>query len=108
MDIKVDYGKIHGIGSDIIKDNQKLTSNFNDLLTIIDDLKDCWEGVDYENFRNTSISFIEEQKEMLNQIEFMGKYMVYASNVYSDFDEHWGESMSRMGDEYVDGKNNKN
>jgi uncharacterized protein YukE len=108
MDIKVDYDKINNIGSDVVRNDEELTSMFSDLLTIIDNLKECWEGVDYENFKTTSVSFLEEQRPLLNQIEFMGKYMIHASNVYSKFDENWGESMRRMGEEYQYGKDNNN
>ena len=100
MEVKVDYGKIYDIGTNVIKENDDLLTNLNDIMKIIDEIGECWQGTDYNNFKNNSITYISKQEEMLKQLEFMGKYMTFASGVYTDYNETWGEKMKRMGDDY--------
>ena len=106
MEIKVDYGKLNENGNDIVKNNEALLTEFNNLLQIIDKMKASWDGTDYNNFKTTAVTYIEEQKEMVDKINFMGKFMIYASGSYEQMNEHWGEKMKRIGEDYDDKKYN--
>lgn len=104
MEVKVDYGKLYDLGSDVLKESDTLITDLNDIMSIIDEIGECWQGVDYNNFKNTAITYIQEQEDITKQIEFMGKFMTYASGVYTDYNETWGEKMRRIGDDYSDGQ----
>ena len=96
MEVKVDYEKIYNYGSNITKDNENLLAEFNNLLEIIDNLKSSWDGTDYNNFKTTAVTYIEDQKDMIDKIDFMGKFMIYSSSTYEKMNEEWGEKMKRI------------
>lgn len=104
MEVKADYGKLYEMGTDVVTQTDLLVKNLNDIITIIDDLGDSWKGTDYNNFKTTAVEFIESQEETTELLDFMGKYMTYASGVYTDFNEMWGSRMNRIGaeEEYDD------
>jgi hypothetical protein len=99
MEVIVDYGKLYDVGNDIKNQNELLLDEFNKLLSIIENMQINWDGTDYNNFKTTAVEYIEEQKELVNQIEFMGKFMIYSSGTYERMNEEWGEKMKRMGED---------
>ena len=91
MDIKVDYDKLYDLGAGVIATDEELVTSFNDLLELLEELENGWSGVDYENFKTIAANYIEEQKDLIEQIDFVGKFMQHASTVYSTSNENWGE-----------------
>ena len=105
MEIKADYGKLYDMGMEVVEQTDILVTNLNDILKIIEELENSWQGTDYNNFKTTAVEFINSEEGTTEQLQFMGKYLTYASGVYSDFNELWGTRMRRIGvDDYEDGQ----
>ena len=51
MDSKVDYNKINEISILLNKNIEDLATTLNEMLKIINELSDYWNGIDYENFK---------------------------------------------------------
>ena len=108
MDVKVNYDKLYDLGAGVEYVDEELVNLFNDLLKILEDMERGWNGVDYNNFKTIAATYIEEQKDMLDQIDFIGKFMKHASTVYSNSNENWGKSMKKLGENYDDEQKHNN
>ena len=104
MEVKADYGQLYECGNDITENTDNLLVEFNKLLEIIDNMKANWDGTDYNNFRTTAVTYIENQKEMIDKMDFMGRFMIYSSNSYEKMNNEWGETMRRIGEDKDDKK----
>ena len=99
MDFKVDYARLYDIGDVIFANKEQLFTHLNDLVKIIDDIKNSWDGPDYENFKTTSETYIKDLQPMIDRLDYIGKYMMKSSNVYADNDNEWGTQMKRFREE---------
>ena len=104
MEVRTDYEKLYDVGSDVVKNNEDLLNEFNKLLEILDDMQNHWDGTDFSNFKTTAVEYINNQRDLISELDFMGKYMTYASGVYRNINETWGEKMKRIGEDYDDEK----
>ena len=97
MDFKVDYIKVDEIGNNLEKQDEDLAESFEDLLKIIDKLKDSWDGIDYNNFKATSCEYILGLNGLIGELDYLAKFMKKASKTYSDNDLGWLEKVKKIG-----------
>lgn len=93
MIFKVDYSKLYETGESVEKENKQLNETLNALLKIIDDLGSCWTGLDYENFKNASETYIKNLNKTTKDIEYIGSFMKEAASVYCDNDIEWDKQI---------------
>ena len=97
MDFKVDYVKLNEISIELNKHNEDLKLLFNDLLKIIDNLEDSWEGSDYEIFHKVSSTYIKSLVITTDELEHISSFMKEAVQRYSSNDETFSSRISNIG-----------
>jgi len=103
-----DYNLLDELGKDVIEKNEKLRSLFFDLMKIIEDLNDSWDGFDCSIFQYISMTYLNNLLGVNSDIEFIGKYMRLASSVYSQSDTEFGKTIKKIGEDYHDRKEKYN
>lgn len=99
MDFKVDYNLLDELGSNIIKEDENLVNLFSELLKIIKELNNGWVGPDCENFQIISSNYIKDLEKVTNEIDYIATYMRKAASSYSENDNNWKETVSRIGED---------
>ena len=97
MDFKVDYIKVNEIGSNLEKENEDLISTLEDLVKIIEGLNESWQGVDYDNFKEVSTTYIKNLYFTTEELKYIGKFMQTASYTYQTGDEGWAKEVKQIG-----------
>lgn len=96
MDITVDYDKLEELGEDVIRQNEDLNKDFQDLIKIIDELSTGWNGLDYESFKSISTTYIKKLENITNEIEYLGKFIISSATTYSINDCYWEDSIKKI------------
>ena len=99
MDFKVDYNKINEINILLNKNIEDLATTLNEMLKIINELSDYWNGIDYENFKLQSTSYIKEKNKMVDNLAYISNFLKKASDGYSQNDMGWQEEIRKIGEE---------
>ena len=102
MDFKVDYARLYDLGDVMLDNKTQLVDKLCDLVKIIDDIKSSWDGPDYENFKTTAETYIKNLEPMTQKLEYISRYMIKSSNVYSENDNDWGSKMKRFREERLE------
>ena len=98
MTINADYEKIEYLGNSFLTKKEELSNLITDLMEIInEDLHKGWGKEAYEEFKEKSITYIENFANVLNDINYIGEYLKKSSRVYSSIDEDFGNDMKKVG-----------
>ncbi len=98
MELVVNYNRINEIGNKLLVENEELVNTLSDILKIIYELKDGWDGPDCENFQIISTTYVKNLENITNRIQYVGEFLKKASNTYHNIDTKWLSSMKNMGD----------
>lgn len=107
MVFNVDYDKVNSVGLNLEKESQDLAKNFEDLLKIIEEFEKSWDGIDYQNFKSKSSEYILKINPMIENLDYISKFMQKAANKYSNNDTGWLESVKKIGVEENDEQRNE-
>ena len=99
MDLEVDYDRIHDIGIDVFKQDEELSNLLKDMTKIISDLNKGWSGPDCENFQTIATNYIKGLDKEIEEIEFISKFLVEASGIYSENDKAWESNIKKIGED---------
>lgn len=97
MDFRVDYIKVNETGLDLEAETQNLIKKFKELLKIVDNFETCWSGSDYQSFKENFINYVLSINPMIDNIEYISKFMQKAANNYSDNDNDWLNDVKKIG-----------
>ena len=96
MDFKVDYIALYDVADALIQNYENLTTEFNDLLKIADDIKSSWDGPDYLNFKNKLVEYIKGINVITQDIKYIGDNMKLASRSYEFKDSSWKKDIDSL------------
>ncbi len=99
MDFKVDYNKINEISVLLNKNIEELATTLNEMLKIINELSNYWDGIDYTNFKTQSTNYIKEKKIIVDSIVNISNFMKKAADRYSQNDIGWQKEIRKIGEE---------
>lgn len=102
MDFKVDYIELNDTGLDLEALDRDLTNKFQELLKIVDDLEKYWSGRDYDNFKSNVLEFVLGLNPMIEDIDYIAKFMTKAASTYSNNDTGWLNKVKKLGVDDVD------
>ena len=96
MELKVDYERVDSIGSSVEKEVENLYTKKDELLKIIEDFGSCWEGDDYDEFKENAGVYIRNMKIKIDELEYVAGFMRYASSRYSNNDDAWANKLKEI------------
>lgn len=96
MDFKVDYLRLHDIGTSLAKKNEELEENLEKLIKIIEELNTSWQGIDYDNFKGVSTTYIKNLNITTQELNYIAEYMKIASKSYQENDNGWANEVKRI------------
>lgn len=96
MDFKVDYLRLHDIGTSLEKKNEELEENLEKLIKIIEELNTSWQGIDYDNFKGVSTTYIKNLNITTQELNYIAEYMKIASKSYQENDNGWANEVKRI------------
>lgn len=100
MDFKVDYEKVDSIGENVGIESETLEDKRKKLLDIVDKLQYCWQGDDYNEFKENATAYIKNLKFKVDEIQYISDFMRHASSKYSKNDDKWSERMKKFREEH--------
>ena len=99
MDFKVDYEEIDKIGGNVETEVDNLELKRKEMLQILEDLSNCWQGDDYNEFKENAKTYLDNLKIKIEELQYMSGFMRYASERYSNNDNKWGKRIKQYGEE---------
>ena len=88
-----------------IVDLRKYPKEYQD--KIIEEFEKTWDGRDYQNFKSKSSEYILKINPMIENLDYISKFMQKAANKYSNNDTGWLESVKKIGVEENDEQRNE-
>lgn len=98
MDFKVDYYRLNEIGTSLVQKNEELEENLEKLINIIEKLNRSWQGVDYDNFKEVSTTYIKKLNVTTQELNYIGEFMRIASRNYQENDNGWANEVRKIKD----------
>lgn len=98
MDFKVDYYRLNEIGTSLVQKNEELEENLEKLINIIEELNRSWQGVDYDNFKEVSTTYIKKLNVTTQELNYIGEFMKIASRNYQENDNGWANEVRKIKD----------
>lgn len=105
MNFKVDYFRLNEIGTSLSQKNEELEENLEKLTKIIEELNASWQGVDYDNFKEVSTTYIKNLDVTTQELNYIGEFMKIASSKYQENDNGWANEVKRIADKEEDRHN---
>lgn len=96
MELKADYEKIGTIGVNVYKEVEILKNKREELLKVLDEIKNCWVGEDADEFENNAGVYIRNLNIKIEELEHLASFMQIASKRYSNNDETWANKLKEM------------
>ena len=98
MELIANYNRIRDIGNQVLAENEELVNALSDILKIIYEITNGWEGPDSENFQIVSMTYIKNLESITNRIQYVGEFLKKASSTYQRIDTDWNSTMKKIGD----------
>ena len=95
MKLNVNYREINRIGNSVESKAVELNRKINELVVLIDRLKDCWGGNDCTTFINKSTTYLKERKNDVTEVKRVGYLIKKFSGLYNTKDVEWKEVVSK-------------
>ena len=96
MRIKAECETIEEIGDFFIDEGEELEKNVNDILKLMEELGQYWEGEDFNVYSNNATSNIENITNTAIEFNAFGNAIKKASGVYKEVDNLFYNKMKRM------------
>lgn len=95
MKLNVNYKETNRIGCSVENKALELNRKINELIVLIDNLKDCWGGNDSATFINNSTAYLKERKTEVKEVKKVGYLIKKSSSLYSNEDVTWKEVIKK-------------
>lgn len=95
MKLNVNYKETNKIGCSVDNKAIELNRRINELIVLIESIKDCWDGNDSATFINTSTTYLKERKAEVNEIKRVARLIKKSSSLYNNEDVTWKEVVSK-------------
>lgn len=99
MNFEVDYNKTLEIGNSLKKEVLELDNILKEILLLIEELKGCWSGIDYDNFSQNTYAYIKNLNFNIEELKFLANFIEVASKCYSDTDDDWEGKLKKIGED---------
>ncbi|MGN1371905.1 MAG: hypothetical protein ACI4XM_06510 [Candidatus Coprovivens sp.] len=95
MKLNVNYREISRIGSSVENKAIDLNRKINELIVLINNFGDCWEGNDCSIFINNSTTYLKNRKSDVVEVKRVGALIKKSSGLYNMTDVEWKEVVSK-------------
>lgn len=109
MKYEVKYDELYDLGDYIGKKDEDIKSIYDDIERLIRSIPEdkTWDGVDYQNYLNSFIEFLQKERRDELQLENLSILLRNVARFYKDNDEEWGNSMRKTIKNPVKKENNE-
>lgn len=95
MKLNVNYKEINRIGSSVENKAVELNRKINELIVLIDNFNESWEGTDCTTFINKATTYLKERKSEVTEVKRVGSLIKKSSGLYNTKDVEWKEVVSK-------------
>ncbi len=96
MYVRANYKKIDDLGSYLIDKSDDIDSLNEDIKELLEKLNYSWNGVDYENFKNSYLSNIRKSDVASIELNALGSALKKVGEVYMGHDKSFKDKMDKM------------
>lgn len=97
MRFKVNYEELSKLGSFVQEKTEKLDSDYQDILALLEKVKKCWNGVDSDNFVNNSSSFVKYLNVNTNELKNISALLTIIASKYLERDKSFETEIKKEG-----------
>ncbi len=97
MNYEVKYDELYDLGEYIEKKDEEIKKIYDDIESIVRSIPQdkTWDGVDYRNYLNSFVNFVQNERRDELQIENLSILLKDVAKFYKGNDEDWGNSMRK-------------
>ncbi len=97
MKYEVKYDDLYDLGQYVEKKDEEIKTIYNDLERLIRSIPEdkTWDGVDYRNYLNSFVNFVQRERKDELQIENLSILLKNVAKFYKGNDEDWGNAMRK-------------
>lgn len=97
MKYEVKYDDLYDLGQYVEKKDDEIKTIYNDLERLIRSIPEdkTWDGVDYRNYLNSFVNFVQRERKDELQIENLSILLKNVAKFYKGNDEDWGNAMRK-------------
>ena len=99
MVIKVDYDELKNVNEKAIKNCSLLDHEIDRLLKTLEELKNCWKGIDSDTFYNKAYDYFKRMKVLPAFQSSMTNFIKESSNQYKQNDKELSDKLKKEKDE---------
>ncbi len=97
MNYEVKYDELYDLGDYIEKKDEEIRNIYNEIERLVRSIPEDknWDGVDYRNYLNSFIGFLQDERKNELQIENLSILLKNVARFYKGNDEDWGTAMRK-------------
>lgn len=96
MIVKVKLNELRDVAKVMQEDSQALSEEIMVWQNSINELGNCWMGVDYNTFYNNSISYLNKMKDISTTLNTFNNFINKSCNLYSKQDTEFGTEIGKV------------
>ena len=95
MNYEVKYDELYDLGNYVEQKDSEIKRIYNDIERLVRSIPEdkTWDGVDYRNYLNSFINFLQGERKNELQIENLSILLKNVAKFYEGNDEDWGSTM---------------
>lgn len=98
MKLKANYEQIEGVGIYVLQEIERLNEVLNEMQSLIEEVKTCWDGPDAMNFINNSSTYIKNLNNEVSFLSNLSDYMKKVAFAYGSKDVEWKNKVKKVGE----------
>ena len=97
MNYEVKYDELYDLGEFVGKKDDEINKIYNDIERLVKSIHEdkAWDGVDYRNYLNSFINFVQRQRRDELQLANLSTLLKNVASFYAGNDQDWGSAMSK-------------
>ena len=102
MVIKANYDELLNTEARLKEESDKLDAEVENLLSVIEEVKNSWKGVDSDIFTGKAEAYIKNIKQISGSTRNFASFIKYASKSYETRDLRWKKEVEEAGANFGD------
>jgi len=97
MKIKVNYRELENISVFVDEKTVELETDLRDVMTLIGQIKNCWKGIDSENFILNSTTYVKNTNINVTELKNISNLIKTIATKYGEKDTSFEKEIKKEG-----------